>query len=1076
MWQHSTPARVSPIEQHAPGAADSETINRLIIDNAVVGILMINRDRQWTRTNSALCTMLGYTEAELFELEFTSITHADDLEQDFAHLNRLLLGEITQYSREKRLVRKDGSAFWVRVHVAGVYDDTGCITHFVAQVLDIDAERVALAQRSALQQQMQAFLEYVPAYITMTDVDGRYTAVNGKLAQALNLEPDELIGQTVGAVGLSEPAAEQVLDDERHILRTGEIIERESRAPWDPDCTVWITRFPMLDADGEIVGTGSIATDITESKRQEQERLAQARTIGLLQRLAVAVKEAEHYEAAMDQCLELICRYMDWPFGHVSRPGADDHLESAGIWYADNNFKPIEFRAKREEILYPAGIGVPGRAWASKRPQVQNGSQESLQLTPEIVANPIAFPIIVETNVVAIFECYSTQPIMLNEGLFDVLAFVNTQIGYAIERDRAIKASARALEQLAYHIDNAAVGVVEVDSDLRFLAWSPKCEELFGWRAEEVIGKRFNEINFIHPDDLHLVSEVEGQLDDPEFTVCSLFYRNITKSGQILHIDWYGSILRDAHGALVSSLAIAVDRTAEVVAQQALREERNLFVAGPAMVFRWRDEPGYPIEYVSPNVKAIAGCDQEDFVSIEVVSSRLVHPEDREKFQHELRDFRLSGEARWTVEPFRILTDSGTTIWLRIYASRIFNDSGPDHFVAYAVDITRTYELQNEARLHTERLHYVIDGTDAGTWEWDIVTGDIVINERWAEIIGYTVDELEPTNVESWKRLIHPDDLLRAMELLDQHLDGDLNAYDLDARMRHKDGHWVWVHNRGKVFARSSNGRPLRVAGTHIDITQRKRDEAELLAANEALVKSNAELEQFAYVASHDLQEPLRMVASFTKLLERNYADELDDKAREYINYAADGAQRMQQLIKDLLSYSRIGRGFIDDTVVDMNTLLERITRSLQLSIGEASAQVVCGTLPMVRGDPSQLQQLLQNLVANAVKYRGEKASEIVVGIEQRKTEDVFFVRDNGMGLDPKYRDRIFEIFQRLHARAAYPGTGIGLAICKRIVERHGGRIWVESTPGEGATFFFTLSADRISSAETEPRERMCSA
>ena len=547
---------------------------------------MINRDRQWTRTNDALCTMLGYTEAELFQLEFTSITYPDDIDLDVAHLRRLLLGESAQYSREKRLVRKDGSLLWVRVHVAGVYDDAGELTHFVAQVLDIHAERVALAQKNALQQQMQAFLEHVPAYITMKDGDGRFTLLNRKLGRALNIEPEQLIGQTVGAIGFANWVAEQVSDDESWILRTGEIIERESRAPWDLDRTMLVTRFPLLDAHDAVVGTGSIATDISESKDQEQERLMQAQTIGLMQHIAVGVNQAEHYEAAMEHCLKLIRRYMGWALGHVSRPNDDEQLAPAGIWYATDKSTGSDFRARREGVLYRSGVGVPGRTWRSKRPEVQASSQDSPQLTPENSLGEIAFPIVVDTEVVAIFECHSGHPIALDERLVDVLAFVNTQMGHALERDVAKKASALALEQLSYHIDNAAVGVLEMDHDLQFSAWSSKCEALFGWRADEVIGKRYAEINFIHPDDDHLISGITEKLNDPECTVYRLFHRNITKSGQVLHIDWYNSILRDANGALISNLAIAVDRTAEVTALQALHEERNLFVAGPTVVFR----------------------------------------------------------------------------------------------------------------------------------------------------------------------------------------------------------------------------------------------------------------------------------------------------------------------------------------------------------------------------------------------------------------------------------------------------------------------------------------------------------
>jgi len=224
------------------------------------------------------------------------------------------------------------------------------------------------------------------------------------------------------------------------------------------------------------------------------------------------------------------------------------------------------------------------------------------------------------------------------------------------------------------------------------------------------------------------------------------------------------------------------------------------------------------------------------------------------------------------------------------------------------------------------------------------------------------------------------------------------------------------------------------------------------------LKRSNEELEQFAYVASHDLQEPLRMVSSYLQLLQRRYQNELDEDADEFIAYAVDGALRMKQLINDLLQYSRVttrGKPFKD---VDVNDLLAQVLSDLQQQIAETGASVTHDDLPTITADSSQLHRLLQNLVSNAIKYRGDQPPEIHVGVEEQPDAWRFAVADNGIGIPEEQQDRIFVIFQRLHGNdEAGGGTGIGLALCKRIVGRHGGRIWVESTPGEGATFYFTI-------------------
>ena len=223
------------------------------------------------------------------------------------------------------------------------------------------------------------------------------------------------------------------------------------------------------------------------------------------------------------------------------------------------------------------------------------------------------------------------------------------------------------------------------------------------------------------------------------------------------------------------------------------------------------------------------------------------------------------------------------------------------------------------------------------------------------------------------------------------------------------------------------------------------------------LQRSNEELQQFAYVVSHDLQEPLRVVASYVQQLAERYQDKLEAEANELISYALDGAKRMQQLIVDLLAYSRIETTGQEFAPTDCEGMLQRVLSDLRVAIEESGAEVTHDPLPQVMADNVQLGQVLQNLLGNAIKFRSQEPPRIHVSARQEGQQWVFSVRDNGIGINPRYAERIFGIFERLHPRTEYPGTGIGLAICKKIVERHGGQIWVESEPGKGAAFFFTL-------------------
>ena len=354
--------------------------------------------------------------------------------------------------------------------------------------------------------------------------------------------------------------------------------------------------------------------------------------------------------------------------------------------------------------------------------------------------------------------------------------------------------------------------------------------------------------------------------------------------------------------------------------------------------------------------------------------------------------------------------------------------------------------------------------------------GEAYVSPQIEAILGFSQEEWLNDPVR-WYRQVHPEDRGRwNIEAAEMFLSGKplRSVYRVIAR----DGKVVSFHCEAKMV-RHDDGQPWFIHGVAFDITELKTAEAqlkkahdelevrvqertaELAAANKELASSNAELEQFAYVASHDLQEPLRMITSFTQLLVSRYRGNLDTDADEFIHFIADGAKRMSSLINDLLEYSRVGTRGRPLSPTDCSTVFELACNNLRVAIEEAGATITSDPLPKVMGDEIQLIQLFQNLIGNAVKFRGEQPVEVHVGVEPQKGNWLFRISDNGIGIEPQHAERIFIIFQRLHNRLQYPGTGIGLAICKKIVERHGGRIWVESEPGAGATFCFLLQGIR---------------
>ncbi|QRN96423.1 PAS domain-containing protein [Archangium violaceum] len=407
---------------------------------------------------------------------------------------------------------------------------------------------------------------------------------------------------------------------------------------------------------------------------------------------------------------------------------------------------------------------------------------------------------------------------------------------------------------------------------------------------------------------------------------------------------------------------------------------------------------------------------------------------------------------------------------------------------ALAVDNARLYA---EAKRAQARHEVALEAGRMGAWEWDIQAGRVTWAPELERIHGIPEGSFDGT-FEAYQLDMHPEDRERVLTSIQRVVARQEPEHHVQYRIILPDGRVRWVEAHGRLTL-DDQGRPARLTGVCTDITERltleedarrlvreqaaraeaerarqhtaellenlKKAQDELALRAQELARSNADLEQFAYVASHDLQEPLRMVASYVQLLSRRYKGKLDADADEFIHYAVDGANRMQALINDLLAYSRVGTRGKEPQPVSLEKCAARALSHLRLAQEETGAELTVEPLPWVKGDETQLAQLLQNLVGNALKFRGDKPPRIRVSATRQDDTVTVSVEDNGIGIEPQYYERIFAIFQRLHGKEEYPGTGIGLSICKKIVERHGGRIWVESTPGQGSTFRFTLTA-----------------
>lgn len=402
-------------------------------------------------------------------------------------------------------------------------------------------------------------------------------------------------------------------------------------------------------------------------------------------------------------------------------------------------------------------------------------------------------------------------------------------------------------------------------------------------------------------------------------------------------------------------------------------------------------------------------------------------------------------ETRWTsTDKIPVLDESGQPTGI----ITVIND---------ITELTRAEALASQQRLiiqeNETRIGLAIAGANVGYWDWDVGSSEVRVSEELSAQIG---EKVAYRTFDEWKARLHPDDVPSAEAALARCFDGTTKDYETIFRMRHRDGSYRWIHSGGRLSVDAS-GTPTRMTGVHIDITDRKQSEEALVRVNRELQRSNGELAQFAYIASHDLQEPLRKVTSFCVLLEEDCKDSLSEEALHFLGYIVDGASRMKSLIQDLLTFSRIDHQGVALSEVELSEVLEHVRENLSEAIIESNAVITSDPLPMVHADARQLAQLLQNLIGNAVKYRSDLPPKIHVSARSEPGEWILTVRDNGIGIERRFHEQIFGVFKRLHTMDEYQGTGIGLAICQRIANSLGGRIWIESELNQGSTFYVAI-------------------
>lgn len=989
---------------------ESEERFRTIFARSPVGKFLHTPQGRLLDVNQTFAEMLGTSQEVLKQTALPQIIYPDDRRLNQESIQTLLANEQNTCRMEIRFLHESGRSIWTDVSRTLLREKNGNPMYFVTTVMNIDQRKQDEQALRTERDRAQQFLDIAGVMFVALNTQGEIVLVNRKGQNILGYANEtELLGRNWFETCLPEHLKDGVWAVFAKLM-AGELepVEHYENPVLTKNGEERLIAFHnslLYSAVGTITGVLFSGEDITERTRAEK---------------------ALHEYTARLETAEQVARFGSWEFDSATGTG----------WWSKQMYRMLGFPITEKvpsfddylEHLHPNDRALI-------RLQLEHMAQQTESRPQEYRTNLAYGP-----------ERYlstTVQMIPSPEGTSQ--KYIGTVLDIT-ERKQAQQALLDSEEQYRIVFEAANVGksVTMPNGKVNF---NKAFCEMLGYTQEELQDITWQALS--HPNEINEVQGYVNALLRHEKDSARFFKRYRHKNGDYLWADVSTTLRRDKTGKPLHFITTVIDITTQRNVEEKLRESEARFRA----IFEQAAVGVAQIDSITGRFVQInqAYCETVGYTREEMLDltfQDISHPADLSNDLANMQNLR-DGKLRVFTMEKRYFHKNGSVIWVNLTVSPLWDlGEEPDYHIAVVENITERKWAEEALRKSEEEYRSLFENASIGIFHSTPEGQFLRVNPALATMLRYASPDEMISLVTNINTQIYVNTIKRA-DIVSKVLTQEAWVY-AENRYRRKDGSLMV----GKLAVRSvlhEDGTVVYLEGFVEDITDRKQME-------EDLRRSNAELEQFAYAASHDLQEPLRAITGMVQLLQQRYQGQLDVRADEYIQHTVDATQRMRTLINDLLDYSRVERRKQPFSAVSAGDCVKTALKNLETAIQESAAQITWDALPIVRADGPQLRQLFQNLLSNSIKFRGPQPLHIHIEAHALPGAWHFSVRDNGIGIDPQYFERIFLLFQRLHTQSEFPGSGIGLALCKKIVERHGGKIWVESQLNEGTTFHFTLS------------------